>query len=141
MRCAEIHANLAAFPFGGLEPKEAAEVEDHLASCCGCQDELAELRKVNRALQSAAAPADPPSYFKDKILSSVRAEVLSPSNKEKPGDLPSLEEKTESSRTFRFNRVKNLRIVLPSVAAAALVAIVVLGIVSGMREEPPVATI
>jgi anti-sigma factor RsiW len=40
MKCAEIHPNLAAFVVGGLEPKEAAEVEDHLASCPGCTNEL-----------------------------------------------------------------------------------------------------
>jgi hypothetical protein len=33
MKCAEIHPNLAAFVVGGLEHKEAAEIDGHLASC------------------------------------------------------------------------------------------------------------
>jgi anti-sigma-K factor RskA len=51
-------------------------------------------------------------------------------------------EQTGSSSASRFNRFKNLRIVIPSVAAAAAVAIVAAGIVFGfLREEAPVATI
>src|SRR5215212_8331877 len=143
MKCAEIHPNLAAFALDGLEPEEAAEVRRHLASCPGCRRELVELQKVNRALEAAPPPADPPAYLKDEILSRVRAEVLSPSNKEEPEESSSsLEEQTGSSRTSRFNRFKNLRIVLPSAAAAAVVAMIALGVFFGfMREEPPVATI
>jgi anti-sigma-K factor RskA len=141
MRCAEVHPNLAAFVLGGLEPEEAAEVRRHLASCPRCQDEVRELRKVNRALEAAPPPADPPSYLKDGILSRVRAERLSVSDKEEPQG-SSFEDRTGSSRTSRFNRLKDLRVVLPSAAAAAIVAFVALGVFFGfLREEPPVATI
>jgi hypothetical protein len=48
-------------------------------------------------------------------------------------------------RTFarsRFNRLKELRVVLPGAAAAAIVAFVDLGVFFGfLREEAPVATI
>jgi anti-sigma-K factor RskA len=141
MRCAEIHPNLAAFVLGGLEPEEAVEARGHLASCPDCRHELEELRKVNRALEAAPPPADPPSYLKDGILSRVRAERLSDSAKEEPQG-SSLEDRTGSSRTSRFNRLKDSRVVLPSVAAAAIVAFVALGVFFGfLREEPPVATI
>jgi anti-sigma factor RsiW len=141
MKCAQIHPNLAAFVVGGLEPEEAAEVEDHLASCPGCTNELRELQKVNRALDAAPPPATPPAYLKDEILSRVRAEGLSTSNTDEPEEPSPSEERTGSSRTFRFDRFKDLRIILPS-AAAAIVAILALGIVFGLlREEPPVATI
>jgi anti-sigma-K factor RskA len=140
MRCAEIHPNLAAFVLDGLEPEEAAEIRRHLASCHRCRDEVRELRKVNRALEAAPPPADPPSYLKEGILSRVRAERLSVSDKEEPQG-SSFEDRTGSSRTSRFNRLKDLRVVLPS-AAAAVVAFVALGIFLGfLREEPPVATI
>ena len=140
MRCAEIHPNLAAFVLDGLEPEEAAEIRRHLASCPRCQDEVRELRKVNRALEAAPPPADPPSYLKEGILSRVRAERLSVSDKEEPQG-SSFEDRTGSSRTSRFNRLKDLRVVLPS-AAAAIVAFVALGVFLGfLREEPPVATI
>jgi anti-sigma-K factor RskA len=140
MRCAEIHPNLAAFVLDGLEPEEAAEIRRHLASCPRCQDEVRELRKVNRALEAAPPPADPPSYLKDGILSRVRAERLSVSDEEPQGS--SFEDRTGSSGTSRFNRYKHIRIILPSMAAAAVVAAVALGVFFGVvREEPPVATI
>jgi anti-sigma-K factor RskA len=142
MKCAEVHPNLAVFALGGLEPEEAAEVERHLASCPGCRRELEELRKVNRALEAAPPPVDPPSHLKDVILSRVRVERLSASDKEEPEESSSLEEQTGSSETSRFNRYKHLRIILPSMAAAAVVAAVALGVFFGVvREEPPVATI
>jgi anti-sigma-K factor RskA len=142
MKCAEVHPNLAVFALGGLEPEEAAEVERHLASCPGCRRELEELRKVNRALEGAPPPVDPPSHLKDVILSRVRVERLSASDKEEPEESSSLEEQTGSSETSRFNRYKHLRIILPSMAAAAVVAAVALGVFFGVvREEPPVATI
>src|SRR5215208_5189311 len=96
MRCAEIHPNLAAFVLDGLEPEEAAEIRRHLASCPRCQDEVRELRKVNRALEAAPPPADPPSYLKEGILSRVRAERLSVSDKEEPQG-SSFEDRTGSS--------------------------------------------
>jgi anti-sigma-K factor RskA len=141
MRCAEVHPNLAAFVLDGLEPEEAAEIRRHLASCPRCRDKVRELRKVNRALEAAPPPADPPSYLKDGILSQVRAERLSASDKEEPQG-SSLEHRTGASRTSHFNRLKDLRVVLPSVAAAAIVVFVALGVFFGfLREEPPVATI
>jgi anti-sigma-K factor RskA len=142
MKCAEVHPNLAVFALGGLEPEEAAEVERHLASCPGCRRELEELRKVNRALEAAPPPVDPPSHLKEVILSRVRVERLSASDKEEPEESSSLEEQTGSSETSRFNRYKHLRIILPSMAAAAVVAAVALGVFFGVvRENPPVATI
>ena len=142
MKCAEIHPNLAAFALDGLEPEEAAEVRRHLASCAGCRRELEELRKVNRALEAAPPPAAPPAYLKDEILSLVRVEELSFSNKEELEEPSSPEEHTGSSGTSRFKRFKKLRIALPSAAAAAVVAMVALGIVFGfLREDAPVATI
>lgn len=139
MRCTEIHPNLAAFVLGGLEPEETAEVRRHLATCPGCRRELEELRKVNRALEAAPPPEDPPGQLKDEILSRVRAEGLSRSLEEEETEESS---STGSSGTSRFGRIKDLRVVLPSAAAAAVVAIVALGIAFGLlREEPPVATI
>jgi anti-sigma-K factor RskA len=135
MKCAQIHPNLPAFVLGGLEPEEAAEVEDHLASCSDCRRELEELRKVNRALEAAPPPANPPSHLKDEILSQVRAEQRYLSSE----DESSVAEEGASSTSARS---KNLRIVLSSAAAAAVVAFVAIGVFFGfLREEPPVATI
>src|SRR5215213_5503172 len=127
MKCADVSANLAAFVLGGMEPEEAAEIQRHLASCPGCRSELEELEKVNRALQAAPPPADPPGHLKEEILSQVRAEepsfwgeVLSPSG---------------------GYRSKYLRFVTLGVAPAALASMLRLGFGCILREEPAVAPI
>jgi anti-sigma-K factor RskA len=143
MKCAEVHPNLAAFLMGGLEPEEAAEIKRHVASCVDCQSELEELWSVNRALDAAPPPEAPPAYVKGEILSRVRAERLSPLNKAgwAEGTSPPPEQ-SSSHRTSLFNRWKQLRLALPSAAAATLVAVMVLGAFFGfLREVPPVATI
>jgi len=127
MKCADVSANLGAFVLGGMEPEEAAEIRRHLASCPGCRNELEELEKVNRALQAAPPPADPPGHLKEQILSRVRAEE------------PSFSAETLSPSGGYRSRY--LRFVIVGVAAAAVVAMVALGIVFSLREEPPVATI
>jgi anti-sigma-K factor RskA len=143
MKCAQIHPNLPAFVLGGLESDEAAEVQRHLAFCPGCQDEVRELRKVNRALEAAPPPAVPPSYLKDEILSQVRtaAEPPSPEGEERE-DLTSLPERGRSFGALRSHRPRHFRIIIPSAAAVVIVAMVALGVFSEfLREEPPVATI
>ncbi len=143
MKCAEVHPNLVAFLMGGLEPEEAAEIKRHVASCADCQSELEELWSVNRALDATPPPEAPPAYLKGEILSRVRAERLSPSYKAgwAEGSSP-LREQSSSRRTSLFNRLKELRLALPSAAAATLVAVMALGVFFGLlREETPVATI
>src|SRR5215211_4720154 len=139
MNCAEIHPNLIAFALGGLEPEEAAEVRHHWSSCLSCQKELRELEQVNRALEAAPSPsADPPAYLKDEILARVRAEERSfPGEEESPSS-----KEQRALGDHRFARFKKPRIILPSVAAAAVVGMIALGILFGfLREEAPVATI
>src|SRR5215213_3575201 len=120
MKCAEVHPNLAAFVLGGLDSEEETEVRRHLAFCPSCRDKLEEFEEVSQALKVAPPLADPPSYLKDEILSYVRAE-------EPPSS--------------RDTRSKNLPLLVPGVAAAALVAIVALGIFLGLHTESPIATI
>ena len=138
MRCEEVHPNLGAFALGGLEPEEAAEVRRHLTFCPDCQDELKEFEEVAQALKAAPPLADPPSYLKDEILSRVRDEYPPLASSSDEGSSSSNEE-LPSSRGSRF---KNLRFVIPGVAAAALVAVVALGTFFSLRTaEAPVATI
>src|SRR5215211_2936979 len=127
MKCADVSANLAAFVLGGMESEEAAEIQRHLASCPGCRRELEDLEKVDRALQAAPPPADPPGHLKEEILSRVRA-----------GEPSFSDEELSPSGGYRS---KYLRFVIVGVAAAAVVAMVALGVVFSLREEPPVATI
>ena len=119
-KCTEVHPNLGAFVLGGLESEEETEVRRHLALCPSSREKLKEFEEVSQALEAAPPLADPPSYLKDEILSYVCAE-------EPP-----------SSRDFRS---RNLRLFLPSVAAAALVAVIALGTFFSLHTEAPVATI
>jgi anti-sigma-K factor RskA len=121
MKCAKIYHDLGAFVLGGLEPEEAAEIRRHLAFCSSCRNELQELEKINQALEAAPPSVDPPGYLKEEILSRVRGEGSSSSNKE-----------SSSAKNYRF--------ILPTVAAA-LVTIVALGIFFGLQAESPVATV
>jgi anti-sigma-K factor RskA len=130
VRCAEVNRNLGALALGGLEPEEAAEVRRHLTFCSNCQDELKEFEKVTQALRAAPPPADPPSYLKEEILSRVRDE-----------ELPLASSSNEELPSSRGSRSKNLRFVLPGIAAAALVVVVALGTFFSLQTEPPVATI
>jgi hypothetical protein len=119
-KCEEVHPNLGAFVLGGLESEEETEVRRHLALCPSCREKLKEFEEVSQALEAAPPLADPPSYLKDEILSYVCAE------------------ESPSSRDFRS---RNLRLFLPSVAAAALVAVIALGTFFSLHTEAPVATI
>jgi hypothetical protein len=139
MKCAEIHANLAAFALDGLEPEEAAEVRRHLASCPSCQRELRELEEVNQALEAAPSPgADPPAYLKNEILARVRADERSFSGEK---ELTSLEG-WRALGDHRFARFKKPRIILPGVAVAVVVTMIALGVFFGfLQDEAPEATI
>ena len=127
MKCAEVRPNLGAFVLGGLDSEEETEVRGHLALCPICRDELKELEEAHQALKVAPPLADPPSYLKDEILSYVRAEEPSSSREELP-----------TSRDFRS---KSPSLLLPGLAAAALVAVVALGTFFGLHTESPVAIV
>ena len=131
----ERHPDLTAFVMGGLDPEEARETRRHLASCSHCRIELEELQKVNRALEAASPSVDPPDYLKDEILTRLRAERTARLEYAEP-ERPSLsEEHTKSPGASRFR-------LLSGVAAAAVVAVVALGILFGLpRVEAPVATV
>jgi hypothetical protein len=142
MNYPERHPDLTAFVLGAQEPEEAEEARRHLASCSRCRNELEGLQKVNRALEAAPPPVDPPAYLKGEILARLRAEKESRSEYADPEKSPTSEEQTESPEAPRFYRSRYLRAVLPGVAAAAVAAIVALGIIFGLPgAQAPVATI
>ena len=130
----ERHPDLTAFVLGGLDPEDAAETRLHLTSCPRCRNEFEGLRKVDRALQAAPPPVDPPGHLKDEILTRLRAERESRTEYEEPGK-PST---SSGGRTGFLGR----RLYLLSGVAAAVVAVVVFGIFLGLaRSEAPVATV
>ncbi|HVD35228.1 MAG TPA: anti-sigma factor, partial [Rubrobacter sp.] len=132
MNYQERHPDLTAFVLRELDPEASEEIRRHLASCPRCRDELEGLQKVNRALEAAPPPVDPPDYLKDEILTRLRAEKESRSEPELPA---SSERRMKSPKAPRFH-------LLSSVAVAAAVTVVVFGIFFGLpRAEAPVATV
>src|SRR4051812_45194714 len=112
-KCAEVHPNLAAYVLGGLGSEEETEVRRHLALCPSCREKLKEFEEVRQALEAAPPLPDPPPHLKDEILSYVRAEEPHPSD--------------EELSFFRGPRSRIRRLLVPSAAAAALVAVIALG--------------
>jgi hypothetical protein len=132
MNYPERHPDLTAFVLRELDPEASEETRRHLASCPRCRDELEGLQKVNRALEAAPPPVDPPDYLKDEILTRLRAEKESRSEPELPA---SSERRMKSPKTPRFH-------LLSGVAVAAAATVVVFGIFFGLpRAEAPVATV
>jgi anti-sigma-K factor RskA len=130
----ERHPDLTGFVLGALDPEEAAETRRHLTSCSRCRNELEELRKVNRALDAAPPPVDPPGHLKDEILTRLRAERESRTEYAEPGKPPSSGGQTRSPG--------GRRLYLLSGVAAAVVAVVVFGIFFALpRAETPAATV
>ena len=132
MNYPERHPDLTAFVLRELDPEASEEIRRHLASCPRCRDELEGLQKVNRALEAAPPPVDPPDYLKDEILTRLRAEKESRSEPELPA---SSERRMKSPKAPRFH-------LLSGVAVAAAATVVVFGIFFGIpRAEAPAATV
>ena len=125
MNYPECHPDLTAFALGELEPEEAEETRRHLTSCPRCRNELEGLEKVNRALEAAPPPIDPPDYLKGEILTRLRAEKESRPEYAEPEQRYSSEVQTKSPKAPRFY-------LLYGAAAAAVVAVVALGILFGL---------
>ena len=130
----ERHPDLTSFVLGALDPEESEETRRHLTSCPRCRNELEGLRKVNRALEAAPPPVDPPGHLKGEILARLRAERESRTEYAEPGKTSSSERQTTSPRWRSLP--------LLSGVAAAVVAVLVFGIFFGLsRSEAPVATV
>jgi hypothetical protein len=130
----DLHPDLTAFVLGALDPEEAAETRRHLTSCPLCRNELEGLRKVDRALEAAPPPVDPPGHLKGEILTRLRAERESHAEYAEPGK--------PSSSAGQAKFLSGRRHYLLSGVAAAVVAVVVFGILFLLpREEAPVATV
>lgn len=63
---------IPAYALGSLEPDERSVVDDHLAVCSACQEELAGFQDVVNVLPFAAAEAMPPADLKNRLLDQIR---------------------------------------------------------------------
>jgi hypothetical protein len=114
-KCRDIQPELSAYVDDALLPSQRAEVDEHVATCSRCQQELAELRTL--AAGMAALPKlQPPPRF----LAEVRRKIIR-------GDRP--EPMTWHDYLFRPFWLK-----LP-LEAVAVIAVIVL--VTRFEEVPP----
>lgn len=66
---------LAAYLLGALDPAEAAALEQHLAGCEACRDELDWLRPAARMLPEAVERVEPPLALRARIMAEVEADA------------------------------------------------------------------
>lgn len=71
--CERRRPDLGGFVLGGLEPEEFDEVEDHLASCAACRDEVAKLVELPALLDIAVEdPPCAPADLRQRVLRRAR---------------------------------------------------------------------
>lgn len=66
---------VAAFAIGGLDPDRVDELEEHLAGCKRCQEELRWLSPAVQALPEAVERQAPPPELKQRLMAEVRADA------------------------------------------------------------------
>ncbi|GAA3080830.1 zf-HC2 domain-containing protein [Pseudonocardia yunnanensis] len=79
MRLSDNHADIDGYVIGELDPEKARVVEEHLARCPGCREEVRSLREVQRLLASVPMEAvlDGPPDDADLLLQRTLREVRS----------------------------------------------------------------
>ena len=109
--CREIRHSLGVYVLGAIEPGERAQVDEHLATCADCREELASLAGLPALLRRV------PTAEAERLAVADQADSATG---ETPPDhlLPSL-----LTRTTQARRVRRWR----ELAAAAAVAVLALG--------------
>ena len=74
-RSPECGIDVAAYVLGGLDPDEATALQEHLATCAVCRDELAALQGVADALPLTVPQVAIPRGLKRRVMSEVRKET------------------------------------------------------------------
>lgn len=126
----------AAYVLGALPEVEGATFARHLAGCADCHRQVEELQFVAETLPMAAAPLQPPSTLRDRVMAVVHSEadVLRAAG-------PSADRPPDPGRRRRSRRLPRLGS-LRSLPAAALAAVLLaLGVGTGLLvdggPEPP----
>ena len=109
--CRELRHSLGVYVLGAIEPGDRAQVDEHLATCADCREELASLAGLPALLRRV------PTAEAERLAVADQADSATD---EKPPDhlLPAL-----LARTTQARRVRRWR----ELAAAAAVAVLALG--------------
>lgn len=70
----EFANDLALYALGGLQPADAAALEEHLAECADCRRELQRLRGDSALLAMSVSPETPPARARQRLINAVAAE-------------------------------------------------------------------
>ena len=73
MTCEELYGRLTELDEGNLPPDVCAEVDQHLATCAGCQQIRQDLQDLSRLCREAAAPSTMPPEVRSRIASLLAA--------------------------------------------------------------------
>jgi hypothetical protein len=84
---------------GDLSPAETARVEQHLATCGPCREDLERLKRLTSTLRKIETPDPGDDYF-DNLLDSVVARTAS-IERESKGEAPSLKRISETKRMLQ----------------------------------------
>jgi hypothetical protein len=137
MNCEACRSLLSGFLDGALAGDQADQVARHLATCAGCQEELAGLERADRAVAVLEAPAPPRGYLVE-LQARVRERVgerVAERDEDAESEFEDAARASESSsgggraRWWRF----------APLAAAALVAVAVLKIAELSRPRVDLA--
>jgi|ERR1043165_6620904 anti-sigma-K factor RskA len=71
---------IAAHALSALDAAEARALDEHLEGCAECSRDLAEWEAVAASLALSAAPVEPATQVRERIIERVRTEPQSPSN-------------------------------------------------------------
>jgi anti-sigma factor RsiW len=70
----DVHELTAAYALDALDPDERVRYEEHLSSCEGCREDLADFWSVSGSLAVAAGGPAPPARLRERILQEARSE-------------------------------------------------------------------
>jgi anti-sigma factor RsiW len=113
---------LAPVALGAAEPDEVARVEEHVAGCTGCREELAGLRSAADVLALAVPQHDPSPALRESLMTRVRAEAAERQAAAEPAE--------RAPRRGFGSRVRGTLSSIrpwPAVAVAAVIAALLLG--------------
>jgi Anti-sigma-K factor rskA/Putative zinc-finger len=129
MRCVDVRAKLAAYVVDGLDRRELAEIESHLAECHQCSEALAALRSVEELATEAPLRPESPPDLEDRVFAFVQAYEAAQAaptaaiGPEPPSDLErrSLERAGVLTMPARPTRQRIAMVLAPAFAAAAAI--------------------
>ncbi|NTW17795.1 MAG: DUF2275 domain-containing protein, partial [Syntrophaceae bacterium] len=71
--CKGVNNLLPAYLEEALSPEEKKRVEEHLASCSHCRQDVVDLKKALGLLQNIEE-VEPPPFFEQRIMAAIREE-------------------------------------------------------------------